>query len=150
MGRQPSRDLGLTGFLLGIITSSALTLLLSSYSRRPTRFKVDEGDKTKDAADKVEREGAIESTIEASSNGRDFVDVQIGQRMANINELQLLLRRARAINSLAHTLTVAPDEKSCFEEVSRLIVPLFRIDACAFGLMKVSLISNIIVLYLVT
>ena len=51
--------------------------------------------------------------------------------------MTLLLRRARAVNALAHRLTVAEDETSCFEIVSGLLVPMFRIDGCAFALLKV-------------
>ncbi|KAL7550307.1 hypothetical protein ACHAWF_013547 [Thalassiosira exigua] len=78
---------------------------------------------------------------EIITEAKDF-DENVLSKLESKDEMTLLLRRTRAVNALAHRLTVAKDEKSCFEEVSRLIVPLFRIDGCGFALMKDS--ENII------
>ena len=64
-------------------------------------------------------------------------EVQILNKLRDREEMVMALRRTRAVNALAHTLTVAKDEKACFEVASRLLVPLFKIDGCAFVLTKV-------------
>lgn len=73
---------------------------------------------------------------EITQQSKEF-DEQILSRLSSKEEMTLLLRRARAVNALAHRLTVAEDETSCFEIVSQLLVPMFRIDGCAFALLKV-------------
>jgi hypothetical protein len=67
---------------------------------------------------------------------KDFEE-QILSKLRNSQDMVMALRRTRAVNALAHTLTMAKDEKECFEVVSRLLVPLFKIDACGFLLAKV-------------
>lgn len=64
-------------------------------------------------------------------------EVQMLNKLRDREEMVMALRRTRAVNALAHTLTVAKDEKACFEVASRLLVPLFKIDGCAFVLTKV-------------
>lgn len=68
-------------------------------------------------------------------------DKEILSKLKNRDEIEMVLRRSSAVTGLAHALTMANDEKACFEIVSELIVPLFRIDACCYGLMKVSRLS---------
>jgi hypothetical protein len=57
-------------------------------------------------------------------------------------DMEMAYRRSKAVNSLAHALAEAKDEKACFEVVSRLIVPLFQIDGCCYALVKVC--SNVL------
>ncbi|KAL7534322.1 hypothetical protein ACHAXR_005794, partial [Thalassiosira sp. AJA248-18] len=72
---------------------------------------------------------------EIIQQAKDF-DEQILSKLSNEEEMLMLLRRTRAVNALAHTLTLAKDERDCYEQVSRLLVPLFRIDGCGFALRK--------------
>ena len=62
---------------------------------------------------------------------------QILSKLKSQGEMEMVLRRTRAVNALASQLTLAQDEKACFEVVSNLLVPLFRIDASAFLMTKV-------------
>ena len=65
---------------------------------------------------------------------------EILSKIDTLEDMKIMLRRSAAINALAQALARAKDEKSCFECVSSLIVPLFQIDGCAYGLVKVSLL----------
>lgn len=67
---------------------------------------------------------------------REF-DEQILNKLRSREDVEMALRRTRAVNALAHALTVAKDETACFEVASRLLVPHFKIDVCAFLLLKV-------------
>ena len=60
-------------------------------------------------------------------------------KIDNKEELEIALRRTLAVNTLAQSLTVAEDEKSCLEVASTMLVPLFKIDMCAYLLKKVRL-----------
>ena len=62
---------------------------------------------------------------------------QILSKLKSTKDMEIALRRTRAVNALAHTLALAEGERGCFEVVSKLIVPLFKIDGCAFVLLKV-------------
>ena len=59
-------------------------------------------------------------------------------KIDNKEDLDIALRRTWAVNTLAQSLTVAEDEKSCLEVASMMLVPLFKIDMCAYLLKKVS------------
>ena len=58
-------------------------------------------------------------------------------KIDNKNDLEIALRRTLAVNTLAQSLTAAEDEKTCLEIASTMLVPLFKIDACAYLLKKV-------------
>ena len=72
---------------------------------------------------------------EAVMQAEEF-DVRILSKLSTLEESQQLLRRTRAVSMLASRLMAAPDEKSCYEVVSRLLVPLFRVDRCSYVLLK--------------
>ena len=58
-------------------------------------------------------------------------------KIDNKEDLEIALRRTWAVNTLAQSLTVAENEKSCLEVASTMLVPLFKIDMCAYLLKKV-------------
>ena len=60
-------------------------------------------------------------------------------KIDNKEDLEIALRRTWAVNTLAQSLTVAENEKSCLEVASTMLVPLFKIDMCAYLLKKVRL-----------
>lgn len=57
-------------------------------------------------------------------------------KLTSLEESKLLLHRTRAISALASPLMAAADEEACYEVVSKLLVPLFRVDRCSYALLK--------------
>mmetsp|Transcript_6992 Transcript_6992/g.15428 ORF Transcript_6992/g.15428 Transcript_6992/m.15428 type:complete len:707 (+) Transcript_6992:43-2163(+) len=76
-----------------------------------------------------------EANEEAIMHAREY-DNKVLSKLRTLNEAKLLLHRTRAVAALASRLMAAPDEESCYEVASRLIVPLFCVDRCAFTLLK--------------
>ncbi|KAL7517256.1 hypothetical protein ACHAWX_002192 [Stephanocyclus meneghinianus] len=66
---------------------------------------------------------------------REF-DERVLSKIGSVEESHMYLRRTRAVSMLSSRLMAAPDEKSCYEIVSRLLVPLFHVDRCSYVLMK--------------
>ncbi|KAL3790097.1 hypothetical protein HJC23_013608 [Cyclotella cryptica] len=66
---------------------------------------------------------------------REF-DERVLSKIGSVEESYMYLRRTRAVSMLSSRLMAAPDEKSCYEIVSRLLVPLFHVDRCSYVLMK--------------
>lgn len=66
---------------------------------------------------------------------REF-DKTVLSKIESVEESRMYLRRTRAVSMLSSRLMAAPDEKSCYEIVSRLLVPLFHVDRCSYVLMK--------------
>ena len=77
-------------------------------------------------------------THAAVIQAKTFEEIYLS-KIDNKEELEIALRRTLAVNTLAQSLTVAEDEKSCLEVASMMLVPLFKIDACAYLLKKVRL-----------
>mmetsp|Transcript_17356 Transcript_17356/g.32533 ORF Transcript_17356/g.32533 Transcript_17356/m.32533 type:complete len:397 (-) Transcript_17356:17-1207(-) len=71
----------------------------------------------------------------AVMRAREF-DKQVVSTIATLEESKLLLHRTRVVSALAPPLMAAPDEESCYKVVSRLLVPLFRVDRCSYALLK--------------
>ena len=63
-------------------------------------------------------------------------DERVLSRIDSLEESRMYLRRTRAVSLLSSRLMAAPDEKSCYEIVSRLLVPLFHVDRISYVLMK--------------
>lgn len=55
---------------------------------------------------------------------------------ALLEDSSQLLRRTRVVSTLASRLMGAPDEKSFYDIVSWLLVPLFRADGCSYLFLK--------------
>lgn len=72
---------------------------------------------------------------EAVMQAREF-DERVLSKITTLDESRLLLRRTRTVAALASRLMAAPDETSCYEAVSRLLVPLFKVDRCSYVLLK--------------
>jgi len=75
------------------------------------------------------------SDDEAVGQAKEF-DEGVLSKITTLEESQQLLRRTRAVSALASRLMTAPDEESCYELVSRLLVPIFEVDCCSFALLK--------------
>lgn len=71
----------------------------------------------------------------AVMQAREF-DERVLSKITTVEESHQLLRRMRAVSSLASRLMAAPDETSCYDIVSRLLVPLFEVDRCSYVLLK--------------
>ncbi|KAL7462136.1 hypothetical protein ACHAXS_002527 [Conticribra weissflogii] len=82
------------------------------------------------------------SDDKAVMQAREF-DERVLSKITTVEESHRLLRRMRAVASLASRLMAAPDETSCYDIVSRLLVPLFEVDRCSYVLLKDS--ENVIV-----
>ena len=76
------------------------------------------------------KEGYLPDDSEIVQQAQDF-DVQVISKVNTLHDSKLLLRRTRAVNALASQLMAAPDEESCYQVASRLMVPLFGVDRCA-------------------
>ncbi|KAL3823762.1 hypothetical protein ACHAXA_004855 [Cyclostephanos tholiformis] len=63
-------------------------------------------------------------------------DEHVLSKLTSLEESKLLLHRTRAVSSLASRLMAAPDEETCYEVASRLLVPLFRVDRCSYVFLK--------------
>jgi hypothetical protein len=63
-------------------------------------------------------------------------DEQVLSKIGSLEESRMYLRRTRAVSLLSSRLMAAPDEKTCYEIVSRLLVPLFHVDRISYVLMK--------------
>jgi hypothetical protein len=63
-------------------------------------------------------------------------DEQVLSKISSLEESRMYLRRTRAVSLLSSRLMAAPDEKTCYEIVSRLLVPLFHVDRISYVLMK--------------
>lgn len=60
------------------------------------------------------------------------------QVLSNLNDLQeakLQLERTRAVTTVSNRLTLCEDEKSCYEQVAKLLVELFQVNRSSFALM---------------
>lgn len=66
---------------------------------------------------------------------REF-DERVLSKISSLDESRMYLRRTRAVSLLSSRLMAAPDEKTCYEIVSRLLVPLFNVDRISYVLMK--------------
>lgn len=75
------------------------------------------------------------SDDDAVVQAKEF-DEGVLSKITTLEESHQLLRRTRAVSALASRLMAAPDEESCYELVSRLLVPLFEVDCCSFALLK--------------
>mmetsp|Transcript_7420 Transcript_7420/g.15293 ORF Transcript_7420/g.15293 Transcript_7420/m.15293 type:complete len:681 (+) Transcript_7420:230-2272(+) len=62
-------------------------------------------------------------------------DANVLAKLTTLEESHMLLRRTRAVSALASRLMGAPDEQACFEEVTKLLVPLFRVDRASYALL---------------
>mmetsp|Transcript_29057 Transcript_29057/g.60439 ORF Transcript_29057/g.60439 Transcript_29057/m.60439 type:complete len:978 (-) Transcript_29057:154-3087(-) len=56
-------------------------------------------------------------------------------KITTLEESHMLLRRTQAVLTLASRLMAAPDEQACFEEASKLLVPLFKVDLASYGVL---------------
>ena len=63
-------------------------------------------------------------------------DEQVLSKLKSLDESKLLLHRTRAVSALASRLMAAPDEESCYDITSRLLVPLFCVDRCSYVFLK--------------
>lgn len=63
-------------------------------------------------------------------------DERVLLKISSPEESRMYLRRTRAVSMLSSRLMSASDEKSCYEIVSRLLVPLFHVDRISYVLMK--------------
>ena len=81
------------------------------------------------------KEGYLPDDSEIIQQAHDF-DAKVVSKVNTLQDSTLLLRRTRAVNALAAQLMAAPDEESCYQVASRLMVPLFRVDRCAYALLK--------------
>eukprot|EP00956_Cyclotella_meneghiniana_P044633 scaffold327319_cov89-Cyclotella_meneghiniana.AAC.2 len=81
------------------------------------------------------KEGYLPDDSEIIQQAQDF-DVNVVSKVNTLQDSKLLLRRTRAVNALASQLMAAPDEESCYQVASRLMVPLFQVDRCAYALLK--------------
>ncbi|KAL7548925.1 hypothetical protein ACHAWF_012193 [Thalassiosira exigua] len=75
------------------------------------------------------------SDDKAVVQARTFVD-HVLSKLTTLEECKMLLHRTRAVSALAPRLMAAPDEQSCYELASRLLVPLFCVDRCSYVLLK--------------
>ena len=66
---------------------------------------------------------------------REF-DERVLSKITCLEEGRMYLRRTRAVSMLSTRLMAASDERSCYEIVSRLLVPLFHVDRISYVLMK--------------
>ena len=105
------------------MSSPPLPFPSSSESRRESMTTVeigeDEGGFTED--DAVRDLEEFESTVVS--------------KITDLKESLTLLRRTRTVAKISHRLMAAPDETACFEEVTKLFVPLFRVDRCSYALL---------------
>ncbi|KAL3779874.1 hypothetical protein ACHAW5_002062 [Stephanodiscus triporus] len=81
----------------------------------------------------LSKEGSEEDVTVMESR---IFETMILSKLASLEESKLLLHRMRAVSALASRLMAAPDEDSCFEVASHLLVPLFRIDRCSYVFLK--------------
>jgi hypothetical protein len=65
---------------------------------------------------------------------RKFDDLVVS-KISKLEECKLLLHRTRAVSALVSRLMIAPDEDSCYEITTRLIVPLFRVHGCSYAML---------------
>lgn len=105
------------------MSSTPLNLPSSSESRRESTTTVeigeDEGGFTED--DAVRDLEEFESTVVS--------------KITDLKESLTLLRRTRTVAKISHRLMASPDETACFEEVTKLFVPLFGVDRCSYALL---------------
>ena len=64
----------------------------------------------------------------------DEFDHEVIRNLHTLEDSKLLLRRTRVVSSLASRLMAAPDEDSCYQLCSELLVPLFKVDRCSYAL----------------
>jgi hypothetical protein len=62
-------------------------------------------------------------------------DELVVSKITELKECKLLLHRTRAVSSLISRLMVAPDEDSCYEITTRLLVPLFHVHGCSYAML---------------
>ena len=74
----------------------------------------------------------LEANEEFIRQNEEF-DKEILSKLKDRGDMEMALRRSSAVTSLAHALTMAKDEKACFQVVSELIVPLFQTSLASLG-----------------
>ena len=62
-------------------------------------------------------------------------DELVVSKITELKECKLLLHRTRAVSSLISRLMVAPDEDSCYEIATSLLVPLFHVHGCGYAML---------------
>lgn len=141
--RSSSLSLSLSGHFTkvdGMDRSSRDNLIALSKQRMREASNAHEHDSYDTSPDKELR---IEVVSEESwfaddadvMQAKEF-DERVLSKIDTLEESRLLLRRTRAVAMLAARLMAAPDEAACYEVVSRLLVPLFKVDRCSYVLLK--------------
>ncbi len=65
---------------------------------------------------------------------RRFDDLVVS-KISKLEDCKLLLHRTRAVSALISRLMMSPDEDSCYEIATRLLVPLFHVHGCSFAML---------------
>ncbi|KAL9178544.1 hypothetical protein ACHAXT_001882 [Thalassiosira profunda] len=102
-----------------------------SLNRRLSRLSRDDDPHT---VHFVEEESYISETERKFKGEEGFEDV-VSSVAEDFHDTHTLLRRTRAVSALANRLMDAPDEATCFEEVTRLLVLMFGLKRVSFGLL---------------
>ena len=81
--------------------------------------------------------GEEESGFNEDDAVRDLEEFEstVVSKITDLKESLTLLRRTRTVAKISHRLMAAPDETACFEEVTKLFVPLFGVDRCSYALL---------------
>jgi len=81
-----------------------------------------------------EEESYIRET-ELKFKGEEGFDESVVSVETDLPDSLRLLRRIRAISALSNRLMAAPDEATCIEEVSRLLVLIFGVERVSFAML---------------
>ncbi len=63
------------------------------------------------------------------------MDEILSRSVSSIDQSLALLRRARCVNVMSNKMMIAESETKCFEEVSKLLVSLFKVERSSYTLM---------------
>ena len=62
-------------------------------------------------------------------------DELVVSKITKLEDCKLCLHRTRAVSALVSRLMVSPDEYSCYEIATSLLVPLFRVHGCSYAML---------------
>ena len=122
-GDETDEDGGGGGAQSTQVSSPPLPFPSSSESRRESTTTVEIG----------EDEGGFNED-DAVRDLEEFESTVVS-KITDLKESLTLLRRTRTVAKISHRLMAAPDETACFEEVTKLFVPLFGVDRCSYALL---------------
>ena len=84
----------------------------------------------------ISKEETYISETETKFKGEPSFDTHVIPRVSHdLLDTLHLLRRTRAISALSNRLMAAPNKSTCIEEVTRLLVLMFRVERVSFGML---------------